>query len=54
VLRLETLQVVEQAPELGRDELLVGDPADRRELLGADGGAPRGHHRLLVPAEQGG
>ena len=52
VLLAEVPQLVEQAPDLGRGELLVRDPADRRELLGANcGPAPR-HHHLLVPRQQ--
>ena len=39
-------------PDLGRGELLVGDPADRRELLGPDRGPGGRHHHLLVPAEE--
>ena len=30
----------------------MGDPADRRELLGPQGSAAGGHHHLLVPTEQ--
>ena len=36
-------------PTSGDGELLVGDAAERRQLLRADGRAARRHHRLLVP-----
>ena len=44
-------QLVEQRPDLRVDELRVGDPPDGRELLGADRGALRRHHHVLVPAQ---
>ena len=34
------------------DEPLVCDPLERRQALGADGGAGRRHHHHLVPVEQ--
>ncbi len=52
VLLGEVTRLVEQATDLGRGELLVGDSADGRELLGADRRAAARHHHLLVPRQQ--
>ena len=41
----------EQRPDLVRDELLVGDPVERRDLGAAHGAATRRHHHGLVPEE---
>jgi hypothetical protein len=51
---LERLQTLEQAADLGVDELLVRDPADRRHRLGTGGMATRRHRYLLVPSEHAG
>ena len=47
---LERAQALEQSPDLVVDELLVRDPAERRERLGAGGVAAGRHRDLLVPA----
>ena len=52
VLLLEARELVHEPADLRRDELVVRDPPERRQLLGADAGAARRHHHLLVPAEQ--
>ena len=49
---LEARQLVEQPSHLVGRERLVGDPVERRELLGADAGASGRHLDLLVPAEE--
>ena len=54
VLGREGGELVEQAADLGRDELVVDDPAERRELLGPGRRTARRHHHVLVPAEQRG
>src|SRR5579884_922316 len=51
MLLLEALELLEQAADLGRGELLVGDATERRERLRTVGGAPGRHHRVLVPGE---
>ena len=48
----QSAQVVDQLADLGRGELLVGDAADRRQLLGPEGRPAGRHHHVLVPAEQ--
>ena len=45
-------QLVEQPADLGEVNFVVRDAAERRELLGADRGAARRHHHVLVPAEE--
>src|SRR5207245_198962 len=45
-------KLVEQIADLVRDEPLVREASDRRELVRAHLGAVRRHHRLLVPAQQ--
>ena len=50
-LLLERRHLVEQAPDLVRDEALVHEPGERRRGLRPGGSALRRHHRPLVPAE---
>ena len=45
-------ELFEQLAELLRDDLLVDDLRDGRELARPDRRALRGHHRLLVPARE--
>ena len=42
---------VEQAPDLGVDQLVVADHLERGRVVGAGGGAVRRHHRVLVPEQ---
>ena len=50
-LRLVAGEVVEQRPDLVRDELLVRDPVERRDLGAANGATAGRHHHGLVPEE---
>ena len=45
-------ELVEELARLVRDEQLVREPIDRRQLVGAGVVARGRHHRLLVPADQ--
>ena len=45
------LERVEQPPDLGVDQLVVGDHLERRRVVRAGGGAVRRHHRVLVPEQ---
>ncbi len=44
-------EVLEQRADLVRDELLVGDPVERRHLRAANGASARRHHHGLVPEQ---
>ncbi len=50
-LRLERGDLVEQSPDLVRDEALVDDTGERCRGLRPGGCALRRHHRALVPAQ---
>ena len=50
-LLLERRHLVQQPPDLVRDEALVDDPGERRRRLRPGGSSLRRHHRPLVPAE---
>src|SRR4051794_31997268 len=46
-------EIVDELADLRRDELLVRDATDGRQLLGADRRAAWRHHHVLVPAQHG-
>ncbi len=45
------LRLGQQIADLGGGQLLVGEQAQARQLLGAGGGTPRRHHRGTIPIE---
>ncbi len=47
----ERAQLLEELAEIGRDVELMGDPVQRRALLGPRLGPARRHLRLFVPGE---
>jgi hypothetical protein len=47
------LELVDEPPDLRVDEPLVLEPFEQRHVRAAVDGARGGHHRPLVPGEQG-